>query len=86
MQQLSSGLILAALSSSWLCGQAVVPRSADTESIREAWMRHVEPTPVELRWDEIPWQPTFGDGLLVANQKRRPLLLYAMNGHPLGNT
>ena len=51
-----------------------------------AWRDHILPSAEELRWETIPWQQTFGDGLLAANDQRKPLLFYAMNGHPLGCT
>ena len=52
----------------------------------DAWRGHILPTADELRWETIPWHQTFGEGLLDANKRGRPLLFYAMNGHPLGCT
>ena len=45
---------------------------------------HVLPTMDEERWTEIPWRGTFWDGIQDARQHDRPVLLWAMNGHPLG--
>lgn len=53
---------------------------ATYDEIRE----HVLPTEDEERWTEIPWRSTFWDGIQDAREKDRPVVLWAMNGHPLG--
>lgn len=45
---------------------------------------HVLPTVEEERWTEIPWRQTFWEGVQDARERDRPVLLWAMNGHPLG--
>ncbi len=60
----------------------VEPREADLA----AWREHLEPTGRELRWESIGWLSTFREGLLSADRQGRPLLLWTMNGHPLGCT
>jgi len=45
---------------------------------------HVLPSADEERWAEIPWRGTFWDGIQEARKQDRPVLLWAMNGHPLG--
>jgi hypothetical protein len=35
---------------------------------------------------ELPWQPTLWDGLVKAQREEKPILMYAMNGNPLGCT
>ncbi len=57
----------------------------DEESIAR-WRDIIRPTSEELRWQEIPWRPSFGEGVLEAQAKELPLLLWAMNGHPLACT
>ena len=52
----------------------------------DTWRGHILPVAEELRWETIPWHQTFGGGLLDANKRQKPLLFYAMNGHPLGCT
>jgi hypothetical protein len=47
---------------------------------------YVRPTSAESAWRDIPWQPTFAGGLRAAVEDGRPLLFWAMNGHPLGCT
>lgn len=52
----------------------------------EAWRDRLRPTEDERRWDEVPWVSSFAEGLRRADERGRPLLLWAMNGHPLGCT
>ncbi len=44
------------------------------------------PTEQDLAWNRIPWRTSFQEGLLEAGEKQKPMLLWAMNGHPLGCT
>lgn len=48
--------------------------------------KDVLPGPDEVRWEQVPWQPSFADGVRTAMTEKKPLLLWAMNGHPLGCT
>ena len=50
------------------------------------WRERISPAASELAWMKIPWQPSFHEGLLEARSQGRPLLLWVMNGHPLGCT
>ena len=52
----------------------------------DAWHRHLWPRGDELAWREIPWRTSFVEGIRQADAQVRPLLFWAMNGHPLGNT
>ncbi len=51
-----------------------------------AWRKTIEPERAELAFEDIPWLPTFAEGVLAADRERKPLLFWAMNGHPLGCT
>ncbi len=65
------------------------PVAADIELTAdnyEAWRAHILPEPSELAWEQIPWLTTFKDGILAADAADKPLLLWTMNGHPLGCT
>ena len=57
-----------------------------TATTLDAWQTHILPRPDEVRWEQIPWLSTFAGGLAAAGHAQRPLLLWAMNGHPLGCT
>ena len=50
------------------------------------WQEFIKPTKDELAWAEIPWRSTFYDGLVESDRAQKPLLLWVMNGHPLGCT
>lgn len=38
----------------------------------------------ESKWQQIPWMPSLWNGIQLANKKKKPLFLWAMNGDPLG--
>jgi hypothetical protein len=50
------------------------------------WRELLVPTGDELAFETIDWIPSFADGVLRADAEGRALLLWAMNGHPLGCT
>ena len=50
------------------------------------WRDYIKPPANELRWKSIPWRTSFTKGMLDADRFQKPLLLWAMNGHPLGCT
>ena len=52
----------------------------------DMWQEFIKPTRDELAWAEIPWRSTFYDGLVESDREQKPLLLWVMNGHPLGCT
>ena len=51
-----------------------------------AWMKHIEPSPSEMPWTTIDWQPDLKSGITKAASEDKPILLWTMNGHPLGCT
>lgn len=57
-----------------------------TEQNLAAWVKHIEPTGEDLLWQEIPWLPTLTAGILEADKKKKPILFWTMNGHPLACT
>jgi|TARA_Y200000002_G_scaffold360675_1_gene346117 hypothetical protein len=56
------------------------------EKTYDMWQEFIRPTKNELAWAEIPWRSTFYDGLVESEREQKPLLLWVMNGHPLGCT
>ena len=58
----------------------LTPRSAPL------YADYVRPTETESAWRDIPWHPTFAEGMRTAGVQGKPLLFWAMNGHPLGCT
>ncbi len=51
-----------------------------------AILRFIRPRPEELSWQAIPWQTSIPDAIAIAQRERKPVLLWAMNGNPLGLT
>jgi hypothetical protein len=50
------------------------------------WRDYIKPTENDLLWTSIPWQNSFQEGLAEAREQQKPMLLWVMNGHPLGCT
>jgi hypothetical protein len=69
---------------------ALVPQDPGSIAIGpatlRAWCDHLQPVAAESRWREIPWRDSMVAGLRDAAESGRPLLLWMMNGHPLGCT
>ena len=77
--RLAAGLLLLA---------AAIPAPAQ-ELNRQTYRKYLErilPESDELAWKKIRWRPTFWQGVVEATRARKPILLWAMNGHPLGHT
>ena len=76
--------------SAWplLLGLVTAPAAGQTltaetcASVRE----HVLPSIEEQMWRRIPWRDALGGAVLEADELGKPVLLWAMNGHPLGAT
>lgn len=52
----------------------------------ERYRKFIEARKSEERWRAIPWKVRFWDGVIEAHKKKRPIFLWAMNGHPMGCT
>ncbi|MEQ8764002.1 MAG: hypothetical protein RL885_08745 [Planctomycetota bacterium] len=50
------------------------------------WRSHVRPTAKELAFEQIDWIPEFAAGVRESERLGKPMLFWAMNGHPLGCT
>ena len=57
-----------------------------TREALPAWQETIRPRRTELAYDGIPWHPRLAEGFLAANEAQKPVLLWVMNGHPLGCT
>lgn len=62
----------------------------DAPSVHERalaeWRAAIAPSDAEREWTTIGWRPSFWQAVLEANRTDKPVLLWAMNGHPLGCT
>ena len=50
------------------------------------WCDRIRTRDSELVWERLPWLATYHEGLEKAAAEGKPLLLWVMNGHPLGCT
>tara|TARA_Y100001970_G_C13928358_1_gene696956 strand:+ start:56 stop:301 length:246 start_codon:yes stop_codon:yes gene_type:complete len=57
-----------------------------TDKTYQKWRDFIVPTEKDLAWTRIPWRTSFQQGLIESIEKQKPMLLWAMNGHPLGCT
>jgi hypothetical protein len=75
-------LALASSASPARAGEPTKLTDATFEALRAA----ILPTKGEERWREIPWRTTTWDAVVEAAATEKPVLLWAMNGHPLACT
>ena len=47
---------------------------------------YVLPSREEDSWRNVDWKSSFWDAVIEAQKAKKPILLWAMNGHPLGHT
>ena len=81
-------LLLAALTFGVAAGSQgpIAERRRLDKASLEALVEQVVPGQDELAWRAIPWRATLRAGLQDATVEHKPVLLWAMNGHPLGCT
>jgi hypothetical protein len=58
------------------------PKPIDTKRA----LAHIVPDKRDLAWTKVPWHATLWDAVIEANEKKKPILLWAMNGHALACT
>lgn len=64
------------------CVQAFAQDATESAEVRA----HVLPDASELAWRSLGWRASLWQGVVDAYAAKRPILLWAMNGHPLGCT
>lgn len=50
------------------------------------WVRAIVPTTAERAWRKVGWRSSLWSAVVEAHAQKKPILLWAMNGHPLGHT
>ena len=80
-----AALLLTAAGAFAQSAQSARPMVPTTKN-KAAWRRHILPTESELAFEKIPWADSFGAGMKEARVQNKPVLFWAMNGHPLGCT
>lgn len=63
--------------------QAAEPASPDQV---DKLVALIKPAKDEDKWAAIPWQTSLWEARQLAAEKGKPLLLWEMDGHPLGCT
>jgi hypothetical protein len=51
-----------------------------------AWREHIRPAAEDVAFEQIPWLASFEQGVRASDAQAKPLLMWVMNGHPLGCT
>ncbi|MCB9831808.1 MAG: hypothetical protein H6807_04970 [Planctomycetes bacterium] len=65
--------------------QAPLDREPSAANLAD-WLAFIRPSEQELAWEEIGWRNEFWPAVEEARRLGRPILLWTMNGHPLGCT
>lgn len=52
----------------------------------QRWLDFVVPKPSEQAWAAIAWRPQLWTAIQEAVAARKPILVWAMNGHPMACT
>jgi hypothetical protein len=65
---------------------AADPPGELTDKTYTAWRDRIRPKAADVCYREVDWLPTFWDGVVAAQKADKPILLWAMNGHPLACT
>ena len=61
----------------------IPPLPSDPEGFAQLH-RAIKPGPEERHWTQIPWEVDLWEARRHALTLGKPILLWAMNGHPLG--
>lgn len=59
---------------------------SEAQAMVAAKRAEILPDEAERRWEEIAFLPSYTVGLQEASIRKKPLMLWVMNGHPLGCT
>jgi hypothetical protein len=62
------------------------PPAGLTDMTFASWRDRIRPKAQERCFEAVHWLPTFWDGVMTAQEEDKPILLWAMNGHPLACT
>jgi len=57
-----------------------------TKANLDEWIKFVRPSGEELGWRQVRWHSSLSEAAEEAKKLQRPILLWAMNGHPCGET
>ena len=80
---------IGSLVSIWLVvnqGYAQLDNVKLNEDNFSAWKELIQPTAEENAWAQIDWRPDLATAVKEASETGKPILMWAMNGHPFGCT
>ena len=80
MHRLQHALLITVLAA--LCLAAEAPKLEQLSRLQTL----IRPTADEDKWDRIPWQTSLWEARKLAASQGKPILLWEMDGHPLGCT
>lgn len=84
---LNRSLLLGCLATLALTAPAVAQDSPELTDRTYTRLRdYVLPDEEEDRWRHVDWKSSYWDAVVEAQKAKKPILLWAMNGHPLGHT
>ena len=86
MNRMRLGCALASVSLLANALAADEPAALLTDATYAAVRDAVLPKPAELEWRKIGWRSDFWTAVVEAQRDEKPVLLWAMNGHPCGET
>ena len=66
-------------------GEKAVPQILNDETFIH-WRDFIHPHGDETAWERPGWQTTLWAGLTLAQEKKKPFLVWTMTGHPCGMT
>ncbi len=62
------------------------PPAELNEKTFASWSDRIRPKAADRCFETVHWLPTFWEGVMAAQKEDKPILLWAMNGHPLACT
>ncbi|MFT5632970.1 MAG: hypothetical protein ACI9SQ_000678 [Rubritalea sp.] len=66
---------------------AAPPKSTElTANNYREWIEYIRPSGDEVKWQDIAWRNKMMPAVKEAKKLDRPILLWAMNGNPCGET
>src|SRR5262249_25044231 len=57
-----------------------------TDANLRKWIDFILPKNADVRWERMDWRAALGAAVHEAKGLQRPILLWTMNGHPMGCT
>ncbi|MCH7904351.1 MAG: hypothetical protein IH944_07255 [Armatimonadetes bacterium] len=86
MKRLVYLLIASAIGSASASAQVNVRSSELNEATFSKIRAAILLNPSAAQWETIPWQPELGPAITEARKQDKPILLWMMNGNPVGMT